>query len=97
MLSQKVSGTCAGIWLLVPELLRLGAWDLLKAWTRKTDTDFEPRIALQLVNESAICINRVRRKNSLCHQGFQLANGMGRLVTDEQGTPSVKRSHNATG
>ncbi|MCM8782692.1 MAG: transposase, partial [Candidatus Omnitrophica bacterium] len=63
---------------------RLGAWDLLKAWTGKTDIDFEPRIALQLVNESAMCINRVRRKNSLCHQGFQLANGMGRLVTDEQ-------------
>lgn len=84
MLSQKVSCTTAGIWLLVPELLRLGAWDLLKGWTRGTDTDFEPRIALQMVNESAMCINRVRRKNSLCHQGFQLANGMGRLVTDEQ-------------
>lgn len=84
MLSQKVSGTSTGIWLLVPELLRLGAWDLLKAWTRRTDIDFEPRIALQVVNESAMCINRVRKKNSLCHQGFQLANGMGRLVTDEQ-------------
>ncbi len=84
MLSQKVSGTSTGIWLLVPELLRLGAWDLLKAWTRGTDIDFEPRIALQVVNESAMCINRVRKKNSLGHQGFQLANGMGRLVTDEQ-------------
>lgn len=84
MLSQKVSGTSTGMWLLVPELLRLGAWDLLKAWTRRTDIDFEPRIALQVVNESAMCINRVRKKNSLSHQGFQLANGMGRLVTDEQ-------------
>jgi len=84
MLSQKVSGTSAGMWLLVPELLRLGAWDLLKAWTGSTDIDFEPRIALQVVNESAMCINRVRKKNSLGHQGFQLANGMGRLVTDEQ-------------
>jgi len=84
MLSQKVSGTATGVWLLVPELLRLGAWDLLKAWTKKTDIDFEPRVALQLVNESAMCINRVREKNSLGHQGFQLANGMGRLVTDEQ-------------
>ena len=84
MLSQKVSGTSAGMWLLVPELLRLGAWDLLKAWTGSTDIDFEPRIALQVVNESAMCINRVRKKSSLSHQGFQLANGMGRLVTDEQ-------------
>ncbi|MFO7851795.1 MAG: transposase, partial [Bacteroidales bacterium] len=84
MLSQKVSGTSVGMWLLVPELLRLGAWDIIKAWTGKTDTCLEPRIALQVVNETALCVNRIRRKNSLGHQGFQLANGMGRLVTDEQ-------------
>jgi hypothetical protein len=84
MLAKKISGTAVGIWLLVPELQRLGAWDILKAWTGKTDIDLEPRIAMQLINESALCINRVRKKNSLGHQGFQLANGMGRLVTDEQ-------------
>ena len=84
MLSQKVSGTTVGMWLLIPEMQRLGVWDLLKGWTGKQDTDFGPRIALQLVNETALCINRVRKKNSLGHQGFQLANGMGRLVTDEQ-------------
>lgn len=84
MLSQKVSGTCVGMWLLIPEMQRLGVWDLLKGWTGGQDTDFGPRIALQQVNESALCINRVRKKNSLGHQGFQLANGMGRLVTDEQ-------------
>jgi len=84
MLSQKVSGTSAGIWLLVPELLRLGAWDIIKGWTGKQDRDLEPRIAMQVVNEAALCLNRVRKKNSLGHQGFELANGMGRLVTDEQ-------------
>jgi len=84
MLSQKVSGTSVGMWLLVPELLRLGVWDIIKAWTGKTDTCLEPRIALQIINETALCLNRVRRKSSLGHQGFQLANGMGRLVTDEQ-------------
>lgn len=83
-LSQKVSGTSAGIWLLVPELIRLGAWDIIKAWTNKTDMDIEPRIAMQMVNESALCCNRIRQKNSLGHQGFELANGMGSLVTDEQ-------------
>ena len=72
------------MWLLVPELLRLGAWDIIKAWTGKTDIDLDPRIALQVVNETALCVNRIRRKSSLGHQGFQLANGMGRLVTDEQ-------------
>lgn len=84
MLSQKISGTTVGLWLLVPEMLRLGTWDLLKAWTGGNDMDFDPRIALQLVNESAMCVNRIRKKNALGHQGFQLVNGMGRLVTDEQ-------------
>jgi len=67
MLAQKVSGTAVGIWLLIPELLRLGAWDILKAWTGGNDLELEPGVALQLVNESAICINRVRKKNSLGH------------------------------
>jgi hypothetical protein len=84
VLSKKVSGTTVGMWLLIPGLLKLGAWDILKGWTGKQDMDIEPRIALQLVNESALCVNRVRRKNSLNHQGFQLLNGMGRLVSDEQ-------------
>ncbi|MBW6481346.1 MAG: transposase [Bacteroidales bacterium] len=64
--------------------MRIGAWDLLKGWTGKSDIDLEPRVALQMVNESSLCINRVRRKSSLGHQGFQLVNGMGRLITDEQ-------------
>lgn len=83
-LSQKVSGASGGLWLLVPELLRLGAWDILKGWTGRNDTDLNPRIAMQVVNEAALCTNRVRRKNSLGHQGFELANGLCRLVTDEQ-------------
>src|SRR6266705_2767706 len=29
ILSNKLSGTHMGLWLLVPEYLRLGAWDLL--------------------------------------------------------------------
>ncbi|MCF8333538.1 MAG: hypothetical protein K9I47_05270, partial [Bacteroidales bacterium] len=83
MLAQKVSGTSAGLWLLVPELLRLGIWDILKTWTGDHDPALEPRIALQMINESALCVNRVRKQNSLGHQGFQLVNGMGRLVTDQ--------------
>jgi hypothetical protein len=74
MLAQKVSGTSAGLWLLVPEMLRLGLWDILKVWTGQEDNALELKIALQMVNESALCTNRVRRKNSLGHQGFQLIN-----------------------
>jgi len=33
MLAEKISGTHVGLWLLIPEHLRLGTWDLLKAWT----------------------------------------------------------------
>lgn len=73
------------MWLLVPGLLKLGAWDILKAWRGKSDLDIEPRIALQMVNESALCTNRIRKKNSLGHQGFELLSGLGRLMSDEQG------------
>jgi hypothetical protein len=84
MLAQKVSGSSAGLWLLIPELQRLGAWELLKGWTGGDDRDLDPRIALQMVFESALCTARVRRKNSLSHQGFSLAAGLAGLVSDQQ-------------
>jgi hypothetical protein len=37
-----------------------------------------------MVHESALCVNRVRRKNSLAHQGFALASGLSELISDEQ-------------
>jgi hypothetical protein len=73
-----------GAWLLAPELLRLGAWELLTGWTGQGDRDVEPRIALQLIHETALCAGRIRCKNSLAHQGLAAAGGMGRLVSDEQ-------------
>lgn len=38
---------------------------------------------MQIVSESALCTNRIRSKNSLTHQGFELANGLPYLVSDE--------------
>jgi len=73
-----------GAWLLAPELLRLGAWDLLRGWAGQDGRDVNPRIALQVIHESALCAGRIRRKNSLAHQGLAAAGGMGRLVSDEQ-------------
>src|SRR5437867_1429872 len=32
-LADKVAGNLVGLWLLIPELLRLGVWDLLCGWT----------------------------------------------------------------
>jgi hypothetical protein len=69
---------------LAAEHLRLGNWDLIKAYTKCNDTDLEPRIAMQVVNEAALCSNRIRKSNYITHQGFELLNGLGFLVTDEQ-------------
>jgi len=82
LLAQKVSGTQVGIWLLVPEHLRLGTWDLLKAWSGMPDERVEPRLAMQLINESALCVNGIRMKRSLSQRGFELANGLPFIATD---------------
>ena len=34
--------------------------------------------------KAALCSNRLRQKNCISHHGFELPNGMGFLVTDEQ-------------
>jgi len=64
--------------------MRLGSWDLIKGYTGGNNKDFDPRIAMQLVNEAALCRNRIRQRNQITNQGFELLNGMRVLVTDEQ-------------
>jgi hypothetical protein len=60
LLADKVSDSSVGLWLLAPELLRLGAWDLLRGWTGQPTERVEPRLALQLVHEAALCVTGVR-------------------------------------
>ncbi len=72
------------MWFLVAEHLRLGSWDLIKAYAGGDDTSLAPRIAMQMVNEASLCKNRVRRKNYITNQGFELLSGSGFLATDEQ-------------
>lgn len=84
LLASKVSGTLLGIWLLIPEYLRLGSWELLKRWSGGRDNDIAPRLAMQLLNEAALCVKGVRRSRSLCHQGFELANGLPFIATDKE-------------
>jgi len=69
---------------LAAEHLRLGTWDLIKGYTKSNDFDIEPRIAMQIVNEAALCSNRIRQNSNITHQGFEVLNGLGFLVTDEQ-------------
>ena len=64
-LADKVAGNLVGLWLLIPELLRLGVWDLLCGWTGRRGEYVEPRLALQLVNEAALCVTGIRARRSL--------------------------------
>lgn len=82
LLANKVSGTMVGLWLLVPEHLRLGTWDLLRAWTHMPGTNVQPRLALQLVHEAALCVTGVRQGRTLSQKGFELANGLSFVASD---------------
>src|SRR6185369_1552410 len=69
LLSDKVSGHLVGLWLLVAEHLRLGTWDLLCGWTGRSTERMEPRLALQMVHEAALCTRGVRSNRTLGHCG----------------------------
>lgn len=83
MLADKVSGNLAGVWLLVAEHLRLGTWDLLCGWTGQPTECVEPRLALQLVHEAAVCSTGIRAERTLQQRGgFELANGLPFVAAD---------------
>ena len=81
-LADKVVGNLAGIWLLVPELLRLGAWDLIRGWTGQDPERVGPRLALQLIHEAALCRTGLRHRRTLNQRIFELANGLPFLASD---------------
>jgi hypothetical protein len=75
LLADKISGTQLGLWLLIPEHVRLGTWDLLCAWTGCPTPSVEPRLALQLVHEAVLCVTGVRQGRSLSQKGFEPKSG----------------------
>jgi hypothetical protein len=83
LLADKVSGNIVGICLLLPEHLRLGTWDLLRSWTNQNGERVETRLALQLINEAALCVSGIRQKRTLSQKGFELANGLPFVASDE--------------
>ncbi len=83
LLADKISGNQLGLWLLVPEHLRLGTWDLLCGWTEGATPEVAPRLALQLVHEAALCVSGVRQGRSLSQKGFEVANGLPFVATDQ--------------
>ena len=83
MLADKISGTLVGSWLLIPEHLRLGTWDLVCGWCGRDGARLEPRLALQLVNEAVLCAARIRQRRSLSQKGCELACGLPFVATDQ--------------
>jgi hypothetical protein len=83
LLADKISGNQVGIWLLLPEHLRLGTWDLLLRWSAQPPERVEPRLGLHLVNESALCLCSYRHGRTLSQKGFELANGLPFVPTDQ--------------
>jgi hypothetical protein len=82
LLADKISDNMVGLWLLVPEHLRLGTWDLLRSWTGQPTPHVEPRLALQVVHEAALCTAGLREQRYLTMKGFSLLNGLPFLATD---------------
>jgi hypothetical protein len=83
LLADKVSGGYLGLWLLVPEHLRLGTWELLLGWTGQGGERIEPRLALQLVHEAALCVAGMRAVRSLPQASFGLLQGLPFLASDQ--------------
>ncbi len=81
-LADKISGNQIGIGLLLPEHLRLGTWDLMRTWSGLPPDRVEPRLALHLVNEAALCLCSCRQRRTLSQKGFELANGLPFVPTD---------------
>ena len=82
-LADKINDNMVGLWLLVPEHLRLGTWDLLRGWTQQASECLEPRLALQLVHEAALCTTGIREGRSLALRGFEILNGLPFLAHDK--------------
>ncbi len=81
-LADKISGNQIGVWLMLPEHLRLGTWDLLLAWSGLPPEQVQPRLAMHLVNEAAMCLCSYRQGRTLSQKGFELANGLPFVPTD---------------
>jgi hypothetical protein len=83
ILADKVCGSHLGLWLLMPEHLRLRTWDLLLDWTQQPPQRVEPRLAMQLVHEAALCVAGLRTARSLPQASFGLLQGLPFLASDQ--------------
>jgi len=83
LLADKISGNLVGLWLLAPEHLLLGTWDLLNSWAGPSPSDLSSRMAMQLVHEAALGVVHIRTARTLSQKGFELLNGLPFVVSDQ--------------
>jgi hypothetical protein len=83
LLADKISGNLVGLWLLAPEHLRLGTWDLLTRWAGPSPSDLSSRMAMQLVHEAALGVVHTRTARTLSQKGFELLNGLPFVASDQ--------------
>ncbi len=67
----------------MPEHLRLGTWDLLCAWAQANSQELAPRLALQIIHEAALCRCNLRSGRTLSQKGFEVANGLPFVASDQ--------------
>lgn len=84
MLCDKVSGNLMGLFLLIPDHLRLKTWDLVCQWTGEPADSLSPRLAMQMIHESSLCITSLRERSCIRHKGFEVLNGLGVVASDTQ-------------
>lgn len=48
------------------------------------DISIKRKLGLQIIHESAMCSSRIRRSNTICHQGFDILNGLPFIASDVQ-------------
>ena len=52
-------------------------------WTEQSTEQVEPRLGMQLINEAALCVCGIRQQRTLSQKGFELANGLPFVASDE--------------
>ena len=57
---------------------------MIKSWNAGQNNDLSSRMSLQMVHESALCVNGVRKRQNMCHQGFELLNGLSFICSDKE-------------
>lgn len=83
LLADKISGNLVGLWLLAPEHLRLGTWDLLTRWAGPSGSELSSRLAMQLVHEAALGVVHLRTSRCLSQKGFEVLNGLPFVASDQ--------------